>query len=204
MSARAFTTGPDIFLETGEYNPGTPEGQRLLAYELTHVVQQGGADVQRVGDFGDHPLRILSASLKSTQRTGMPGHAMLYTWTVDAGPDPKGPVDRLSLFGSSFEWWEEIENPYDFDTDSPEDVAEKRKQERAVNTSPGATSICLPQVHKHLVLGTPQSIRRPPVPSPPERNSLPFWTAQECWQRIIAMPSATCGSGFSLEPPVAP
>ena len=31
MSARAFTTGQDIFPETAEYNPGTPEGQRLLA-----------------------------------------------------------------------------------------------------------------------------------------------------------------------------
>ena len=55
MSARAFTTGQDIFPETAEYNPDTPEGQRLLAYELTHMVQQGGADVQRVGGFGDPP-----------------------------------------------------------------------------------------------------------------------------------------------------
>ena len=123
MSARAFTTGQDIFPETAEYNPGTPEEQRLLAYELTHMVQQGGADVQRVGGFGDHPLRVLSPSLKSNKRAGMPGHNMDYTWRVDAGPDPKGPVDRLSLSGSMSEWWEEIENPYDFETDSPEEVA---------------------------------------------------------------------------------
>ena len=127
MSARACTTGQDIFPETAEYNPGTPEGQRLLAYELTHMVQQGGADVQRVGGFGDHPLRVLSPSLKSNKRAGMPGHNMDYTWRVDAGPDPKGPVDRLSLSGSMSEWWEEIENPHDFETDSPEEVAEKKE-----------------------------------------------------------------------------
>jgi hypothetical protein len=41
IQARAFTTGNDIFLRQGEYRPGSFEGQRLLAHELTHVVQQG-------------------------------------------------------------------------------------------------------------------------------------------------------------------
>ncbi len=41
VQARAFTTGQDIFLRQGEYRPGSFEGQRLLAHELTHVVQQG-------------------------------------------------------------------------------------------------------------------------------------------------------------------
>ena len=47
LSARAFTTGHDIFLREGEYNPGSPGGRELLAHELTHVVQQGGAGLQR-------------------------------------------------------------------------------------------------------------------------------------------------------------
>lgn len=44
LSARAFTTGSDIFFRQGEYNPGNSAGQELLAHELTHVVQQGAAD----------------------------------------------------------------------------------------------------------------------------------------------------------------
>src|SRR5262245_21044205 len=40
LSARAFTTGQDIFFKAGEYNPGSSGGQELLAHELTHVVQQ--------------------------------------------------------------------------------------------------------------------------------------------------------------------
>jgi len=40
LNARAFTTGPDIFFKQGEYNPGSRDGQELLAHELTHVVQQ--------------------------------------------------------------------------------------------------------------------------------------------------------------------
>jgi len=45
MQARAFTTGQDIYLRQGEYNPGNSTGQELLAHELTHVVQQSGAGV---------------------------------------------------------------------------------------------------------------------------------------------------------------
>ncbi|MEO1094778.1 MAG: DUF4157 domain-containing protein [Cyanobacteria bacterium J06638_28] len=40
IQSRAFTTGQDIFFRQGEYQPGNPGGQELLAHELTHVVQQ--------------------------------------------------------------------------------------------------------------------------------------------------------------------
>jgi Domain of unknown function (DUF4157) len=43
LNARAFTTGRDIFFGSGEYSPGNPDGQRLLAHELVHVVQQKSA-----------------------------------------------------------------------------------------------------------------------------------------------------------------
>jgi outer membrane biosynthesis protein TonB len=40
LGAQAFTTGRDIYFNQGKYNPETTEGKRLLAHELTHVVQQ--------------------------------------------------------------------------------------------------------------------------------------------------------------------
>jgi hypothetical protein len=43
VAARAFTTGSDIYFASGEYRPGSSDGDRLLAHELTHVVQQRGA-----------------------------------------------------------------------------------------------------------------------------------------------------------------
>ena len=43
FAARAYTFGSNIVFAAGEYNPGAPEGNRLLAHELTHVVQQGRA-----------------------------------------------------------------------------------------------------------------------------------------------------------------
>ncbi|HEY9670735.1 MAG TPA: DUF4157 domain-containing protein [Waterburya sp.] len=51
LSARAFTTGQDIFFAQGEYSPGSSSGRELLAHELTHVVQQTG---------GIHPKLALS------------------------------------------------------------------------------------------------------------------------------------------------
>lgn len=46
LSAQAFTHGRDIYFGDLKYNPGSSEGKRLLAHELTHVVQQTGS-VQR-------------------------------------------------------------------------------------------------------------------------------------------------------------
>lgn len=40
LQARAFTTGHSIFFAPGEFQPGHPSGQHLLAHELTHVIQQ--------------------------------------------------------------------------------------------------------------------------------------------------------------------
>ena len=44
LESKAFTTGKEIFVRKDQYNPGSPAGQKLLAHELTHVVQQGGAN----------------------------------------------------------------------------------------------------------------------------------------------------------------
>lgn len=43
INARAFTVGNAIAFGTGEYSPDSQSGRRLLAHELTHVVQQGRA-----------------------------------------------------------------------------------------------------------------------------------------------------------------
>jgi hypothetical protein len=64
LQARAFTTGPDIAFAAGEYQPGTNNGRRLLAHELTHVVQQGAAAtvLQR------QPFPTISSSAPDIQR----------------------------------------------------------------------------------------------------------------------------------------
>jgi Domain of unknown function (DUF4157) len=40
VNALAYTVGQDVVFGEGQYEPETGEGKRLLAHELTHVVQQ--------------------------------------------------------------------------------------------------------------------------------------------------------------------
>jgi hypothetical protein len=50
LGARAFTVGQDMFFGQGQYGTQSTEGQRLIAHEAAHTVQQGGgsAGAQRV------------------------------------------------------------------------------------------------------------------------------------------------------------
>jgi hypothetical protein len=41
LQAKAFTTGRDVFFNDRAYDPGSREGQAVLAHELTHTIQQG-------------------------------------------------------------------------------------------------------------------------------------------------------------------
>ncbi|PWT95571.1 MAG: hypothetical protein C5B55_01125 [Blastocatellia bacterium] len=40
LGANAFTSGRDIYFGGGQYSPNSTDGQRLLAHELTHTIQQ--------------------------------------------------------------------------------------------------------------------------------------------------------------------
>jgi hypothetical protein len=58
VSARAYTMGHHIVFAPGRYAPATDEGSRLLAHELTHVVQQGNGVARRIvqRDGEDEPV----------------------------------------------------------------------------------------------------------------------------------------------------
>jgi hypothetical protein len=53
LNAQAFTYGTDIYFNAGKYQPGTEVGQRLLAHELTHVVQQVGGITRKKEEEGE-------------------------------------------------------------------------------------------------------------------------------------------------------
>ena len=89
VSARAFTVGQDIFFGANRYDPHSREGQRLLAHELTHTVQQsGGAN----GLFGPGP---------SLQRDPIPDSAAkpVPPSAAPAEADPKkAPSNHVTVF----------------------------------------------------------------------------------------------------------
>ena len=58
INARAFTLGRDVVFGSGQYSPGSSADRKLLAHELTHVVQQSGRHL---------PLNSLSTDVKSDE-----------------------------------------------------------------------------------------------------------------------------------------
>ena len=74
LSARAFTSGQDVFFRQGDYEPATGSGQELIAHELTHVVQQStgavsGGQKMTVNPPGDvHEQEADSVAQQVAQR----------------------------------------------------------------------------------------------------------------------------------------
>jgi hypothetical protein len=63
LGAQAFTHGRDVYFGAGRYRPESGEGKRLLAHELTHVVQQGHLKSGKQKGSTQYPL-ISSKGLK--------------------------------------------------------------------------------------------------------------------------------------------
>jgi len=71
VSAQAFTVGNQLFFGKDQFQPDTPQGQQLIAHELTHTLQQGatvqhGAPVQRTED-----VTVAQQSPPHVQRFGI-------------------------------------------------------------------------------------------------------------------------------------
>ncbi len=61
LDANAYTTGRDVYFAPGMYSPGSRDGKRLLAHELTHTLQQAnGAMLQASAPAGS--VRIGAAN----------------------------------------------------------------------------------------------------------------------------------------------
>jgi hypothetical protein len=102
LNARAYTAGDNIVFGPGLYQPRSAPGQRLLAHELTHIVQQrAGVDLPAgMGQEGDRYERHADAV---AQRVTSPGtaHELLasYPQTTRAaspGGMAASPVQRQS------------------------------------------------------------------------------------------------------------
>jgi hypothetical protein len=80
ISALAFTSAHNIVFGSGQYSPGTNEGRKLLAHELTHVLQQGTGEsaIQR----DEAPVDV-AAKASEVEQLVFPGN------------DENGALDKL-------------------------------------------------------------------------------------------------------------
>lgn len=96
LSARAFTTGSDIFFKQGEYNPGSRDGQELLAHELTHVVQQMGT-VQASGFTIQHKVETMGGEWDTNKYEVINNGSKDIGVDIDLKFSPKEPVDATKI-----------------------------------------------------------------------------------------------------------
>jgi hypothetical protein len=88
VGARAFTVGQDVVFREGEYSPGSADGRRLLAHELTHVLQQSPSGPQskqslaepRVQRYLIGPPEFIGATTTTPETYG---NCRAYNWVVD-------------------------------------------------------------------------------------------------------------------------
>jgi hypothetical protein len=112
LSADAFTLGRDVYVRRELYQPGTPAGDRLLAHELTHTLQQGGSKIRRstahVDVSADMPSRRVSTKkrmlyldfVKMKRYDPKYGKAIKQALGMD--------VDDDSMGGTWGHWWTEV------------------------------------------------------------------------------------------------
>ncbi|MDY6893328.1 MAG: DUF4157 domain-containing protein [Chloroflexota bacterium] len=88
LQARAFTTGRDIFFRSGEYQPKSSSGQKLIAHELTHAEQQGASNrVARWWSSGHS-----DATKKASEK--LPGNIKYEAKTIKFLADRSGDLDQ--------------------------------------------------------------------------------------------------------------
>jgi Domain of unknown function (DUF4157) len=90
VNAEAFTVGQHIAFSDGAYKPHEPDGKRLLAHELAHVVQQGPVrpdaelEVAPANGPGEHEAESTAARVVETTGAGGTG-ARTFAAQVGAG-----------------------------------------------------------------------------------------------------------------------
>ncbi len=86
LGAKAFTVGRDVFFGAGQYNPATTGGQKLIAHEAAHTVQQrgGSAGAQRIQRAPASPAKPTTPAAKTKKLEGP-------DWSIDLTPTKEAP-----------------------------------------------------------------------------------------------------------------
>jgi hypothetical protein len=73
VNAHAYTVGHDIIFGSGRFSPESPDGRRLLAHELTHVLQQSAREEPITSrNLGSHGSQPIGAALLQREGRGTP------------------------------------------------------------------------------------------------------------------------------------
>lgn len=70
VNALAYTVGQEMVFDGGQYKPGTSEGRKLIAHELTHVIQQSDASriIQKQISIGSENISAEEAADRTAEQ----------------------------------------------------------------------------------------------------------------------------------------
>jgi hypothetical protein len=85
VGAHAYTVGSDVVFKSGQYNPSTPTGQRTIAHELAHVVQQSQGPVDGTDAGGG--IKLSSPSDRFEQAAEDTADQVMSSVQRQTGPD---------------------------------------------------------------------------------------------------------------------
>jgi hypothetical protein len=93
VNALAYMVGQDVMFGAGQYAPGTPAGNKILAHELTHVVQQAAA-----GNPVSQPVRAISNTSDAAEvEADFVANQIMNGGPVEVIQPPSAAVHTLSL-----------------------------------------------------------------------------------------------------------
>ena len=103
LNARAFTFGSDIAFSAGEYRPGLSDGRRLLAHELTHVMQQGAGGSKSTSIQRQMPLlnqEIVTSLCMNDPLAKQKYHFCMFVPDIPALFPYSGPIFEPKSYGT--------------------------------------------------------------------------------------------------------
>ena len=100
VNALAYTYGNNIVFNTGQYSPGSDSGKRLLAHELTHVVQQNRKIGRKIQRFTSSCRSLLNNPVGSLGRV-LSGTAIHFAIQADFADGVPGGIAGFGIPGAS-------------------------------------------------------------------------------------------------------
>lgn len=182
VRARAYTVGSDIVFGAGQYEPSTAEGRRLLAHELTHVLQQRTGRTGSAAHAG--PLTLSRPNDAAERQADLAADALVAGRPASAEPW-RSPEADVSLQGV---------HPTRESVGEPPSATGRVDQPLREEDFEGGTAVG----GAHYSWGVIENllwveVRMRFQPAPPPANRLNFWlhTIRDTWNRFHAVNTAT-------------
>lgn len=122
IQAKAFTLGNDIYFNQGQYSPETTEGQKLVAHEVTHVVQENGKLMRQDNSDSSFNTRLELQSFYNSTLLAI----MMVKAAISIFKEPRKYKNSITYFFGNYEESKNILNNYENLSKELNNIKEKK------------------------------------------------------------------------------